>query len=164
MNKKLLLITTVTALIIVAGLFLYTSPTALAPAPATAPETDESNGNPLPTDTGAKSLTGRVWVWQDALLPDGSTLAPRQAGAFTLTFADDGSFTATTDCNRFFGSYTAGDDQLTFASIGSTKMYCEASQETIFANLLRDTNHHHFTDQGQLVLNLAFDSGSATFK
>ena len=45
-----------------------------------------------------------------------------------------------------------------------TKMYCEGSQESDFASLLESAQGYHFTSQGELILDLKFGSGSATFR
>jgi heat shock protein HslJ len=114
-------------------------------------------------DPSRMSLDMKTWVWVSALYNDGTKVAPRQPGQFTLTF-EDGRFSASTDCNSASGSYTADDNMITFAQIASTKMFCQGSQETEFFRLLENTQGYHFTSHGELILDLKFDSGTATFR
>jgi heat shock protein HslJ len=98
-----------------------------------------------------------------ALYSDGRTVTPKQPSKFTLTFLN-GRFSASTDCNRMSGSYTATKHSIVFGQMASTKMYCEGSQESDFAALLKSAQGYHFTSKGELILDLKFDSGSATFR
>jgi hypothetical protein len=45
-----------------------------------------------------------------------------------------------------------------------TRMFCADSQESVFAGLLERTAGYAFTSRGELVLQLASDSGSITFR
>lgn len=45
----------------------------------------------------------------------------------------------------------------------STKMFCEGSQETVFAELITNSSGYHFSNKGELILDLKFDSGSVIF-
>ena len=108
-------------------------------------------------------LDMKTWTWVRAT-SDGNEIAPRQAGAFTLTFAD-GTFSATTDCNRVRGGYTTQGSELKFAeAMAATRMFCVDSQETVFTALLAKTASYTFTSRGELVLQLAGDAGSMTFR
>jgi heat shock protein HslJ len=114
-------------------------------------------------DPDAMTLDMKTWVWIRAV--DGGTeVVPRQADAFTLTF-EGGTFSATTDCNRVRGGYTAQGRELTFAdSMAATRMFCADSQEGTFTTLLAKTASYAFTSRGELVLQLARDAGSITFR
>lgn len=115
-------------------------------------------------DTARMSLGMKTWVWQSALYNDGRKITPNRAGAFTLTFKTDSTFSAGTDCNGVGGKYTATGTTLSFAEMMSTLMYCEGSQEKDFQNILSGTAGYHFTSKGELILDLKFDSGSAVFR
>ncbi len=115
--------------------------------------------------TNGFALTAKEWVWVHALYNDGREVVPEEEGVFTLTFSSDGTeFTATTDCNQVAGSYTAQGEILSFGNMISTKMYCEGSQEVEFTRLLGDTAGFHFSPDGELILDLKFDSGSVRFR
>ena len=43
-------------------------------------------------------------------------------------------------------------------------MFCEDAQETVFTELLEKTSRYLFTSRGELVLQLAGDAGTMTFR
>jgi heat shock protein HslJ len=113
-------------------------------------------------DPSAMSLGMKTWIWARAV-DGGNEIVPRQAEAFTIVF-EGGTFSATTDCNRVRGGYTAQGNELTFAeNMAATRMFCAESQETVFTELLRKTQRYSFTSRGELVLELN-GGGTATFR
>jgi heat shock protein HslJ len=118
----------------------------------------EGEANPAAMD-----LQMKTWVWVSAD-DGGNELSPRQTAAFTLTFGAEGTFSATTDCNGVRGSYTAQGSNLTFANLAATRMFCTDSQEQAFTQLLERVVGHSFTARGELVLSLAANAGSITFR
>lgn len=110
------------------------------------------------------TLSMHTWTWRSAQFSDGSEMLPKQSDAFTITFAEDNSFSATTDCNSAGGTYAAGEASIAFEDIFSTEMYCEGSQETEFLTLLDDARSFHFTSKGELILNLKDESGTVVFR
>lgn len=115
-------------------------------------------------DPSRMTLGMKTWNWISSHYNDGRVVAPKQEGRFTLAFGADGRVDITTDCNRMGGAYTAGASDLMFSQMISTKMYCEGSQETEFAQTLETVSGYHFTSRGELVLDLKFDSGSVIFR
>jgi heat shock protein HslJ len=114
-------------------------------------------------DPASMKLDMKTWTWIRAV-DGGNEILPRQPDAFTLAFAD-GVFSATTDCNRVRGGYTAQGPDLTFAeNMAATRMFCADSQETVFTTLLAKTAGYSFTPRGELVLQLEGDAGSMTFR
>ena len=115
-------------------------------------------------DPSAMKLDMKTWTWIRAV-QDGNEIVPRNAQAFTLTFGTDGTFAATTDCNRVRGGYTARGRDLEFDdALVATRMFCADSQEQVFTALLQKTSGYTFTSRGELVLQLAGGAGSATFR
>ena len=110
------------------------------------------------------TLDMKPWTWISARYGDGREVVPRQPTAFTVTFSPDGAFTATTDCNRIGGGYTAVDNRLTFGDVFGTRMFCEGSQETDFTAMLTSAVRYRFTSRGQLILELGSDGSSAEFR
>lgn len=108
-------------------------------------------------------IKDRAWIWVRTQMNDGSVTSPKKQDAFTITFGDDGKVTGTTDCNRFFGSYTIEDNKLSFGPIASTKMFCRESQKDIFLKQLGEVQSFLVIDN-QLVLEIKFDSGQLLFK
>jgi len=123
-------------------------------------------------DPERMTLGMKTWVWQQALYNDGREIVPREitiftttlTDVFTITFNDDNSFSATTDCNSIGGTYSISDDLLTFSDIFSTLMYCEDAQEAEFTSLLENTSSYSFTNHGELIFELKYDSGTVTFR
>lgn len=89
---------------------------------------------------------------------------PPTSKEFTITFREDGTFSATTDCNGMGGRYTASGDTITFGEIAMTQMYCEDSREAEFASLIGETFKYRFTSKGELIFELKSGTGSATFR
>lgn len=130
----------------------------------TATEESVTEETALPAvDVRVSALTAHPWVWQETLMNDDTRIVPQDADAFVLTFTDEGKMTGATDCNSFGGSYSVTDGLLTMGPFFMTKMYCEGSQEMEFQGMLDEPVTFMFTDAGELVLMLPYDSGSVIF-
>jgi heat shock protein HslJ len=155
----------VVVVVLIGTFFIYKNATTVeAPSINQTPEIKgelEEGGEASPS---VMKLDMKTWIWTSALYNDERTVKPNKAGVFTLTFSKAGTFSATTDCNKAFGTYTVDKDLITFGPIASTKMYCEGSQETEFFKLLENASSFHFTSRGSLILDLKFDSGTVTFQ
>jgi heat shock protein HslJ len=110
-------------------------------------------------DPARMRLDMKTWAWMRTTYSDGREIVPRQGERFTLTFAADGAFAATTDCNTMRGAYTATGNALAFGAVAATRMFCADSQESDFAAVLEGTRAFRFTSRGELVLDL---EGGAT--
>jgi heat shock protein HslJ len=115
-------------------------------------------------DPNKMSLGMKKWEWVTTETNDGTVVKPRVAGKFSLTFGTDGQVSIGTDCNSMSSKYTAKDKTLVFGPIMSTKMYCEGSQEDVFARNLENIASYFFTSKGELILEIKYDSGTMTFK
>lgn len=115
-------------------------------------------------DPAMMTLTMQTWTWIRANYNNDTQVAPVKASAFTLTFRDDGSFSATTDCNSLRGTYELTENRITFGPVMSTRMHCDGSQEGVFVKLLEQFQSYLFTSRGDLIFDLKFDSGSAVFR
>lgn len=116
-------------------------------------------------DPSRMTLGMKKWDWTHALYNDGRKIVPKNVGVFSLTFNNNGTFSATTDCNSMGGSYSVGaNKQITFSNMVSTLMFCEGSLEGEFSNLLQNTVSYSFTSRGELIFDLKFDSGTAVFR
>ncbi|QEC51776.1 META domain-containing protein [Anseongella ginsenosidimutans] len=63
----------------------------------------------------------------------------------TLLFEESGSkANGFAGCNQFFGTYSLSADSLSFSGLGSTKMFCEQSQELEGQYLGRLSEVTHF--------------------
>lgn len=115
-------------------------------------------------DPARMTLGMQTWTWGSTLYNNDKKVVPAKPKAFTLTFKNDGSFAATTDCNGIGGAYTVTGSRITFSKMVSTLMYCDGSQEDVFKNMLQETQTYLFTSKGELVLGLTLDSGSFIFR
>lgn len=109
-------------------------------------------------------ITHRKWQWLQTKMSDDALITPRQVEAFTLVLREDGVVMGTSDCNRFSGSYTSKENNLVFGNVAATRMYCENSQEADFLKQLNAVESYFIDDEGRLVLQLKFDSGSMIFR
>jgi len=117
------------------------------------------------TGSASSMLAGASWVWTQTQMNDGTVKSPTTQGAFTLTFGDEGTVSATTDCNTSIGSYTEGADRdLAIEFVISTAMACtDETQAQEFIADVTSINSYIITDEGVLALLLPFDSGSILF-
>ena len=109
------------------------------------------------------TLDMQKWTWVKTQYSNDTELVPNKAAAFTLTFSEDGSVSATTDCNSMSGTYKLNDNQITFGPMAMTKMFCPDSQEQDFAKIFAETQSYFFTSKGELIFEFTFDSGTAVF-
>jgi heat shock protein HslJ len=121
--------------------------------------TDEGGGTTVPS-----ALTDKPWQWVRTNYTDGRVFAPKQATAFVITFNQDGSMSATTDCNGVSGSYTAVADSLAFGALATTMMFCDGSEEGVFNELLGTVSTYRFTVGGELELGLKAGEGVMILK
>jgi heat shock protein HslJ len=111
------------------------------------------------------ALAGTSWVWTMTQMNDGAVKSPVTEGVFTLTFGDDGTASATTDCNTFNGTYTEGADGVLVIDLPvATRMACpDGSQEQEFITDVTSISRYLVTEEGVLALLLPVDSGSMLF-
>ena len=115
-------------------------------------------------DPGRLMLDMHPWSWIKTIYNNDTEVTPNDTDVFTLTFKDDGTFSATTDCNAMSGGYEVEDNKISFGSIAATLKFCEDSQEQKFSSMLGEVRSFLFTSRGELVLELKFDSGSMIFR
>ncbi len=115
-------------------------------------------------DSSVMSLDMQTWTWVSTIYGDSKEIKPNGSKPFTIVIKKDKSFSATTDCNGVSGEYLLKDNKISFTKMMSTLMYCDNSQETEFTKMLGEVESYHFTNKGELVFNLKFDSGSMIFR
>jgi len=115
-------------------------------------------------DPERMTLTGKEWSWIRTVYNNDTTVVPAKPNVFTLTFNEDGRLNATTDCNRMNGSYSVDGRLISFSKLAATRMYCPDSQENEFADMLSKVSAFLFTSEGELILELKFDTGQVVFK
>lgn len=116
-------------------------------------------------DPGRMTLQMQTWRWVKTVFNDDTLKQPAEPGFFTLTFAEDGRVSGTTDCNRFQGTVTIERNRIQFAEdMAMTRMFCADSQEQAFVRMLQNVRSFFFTSHGELIMELRYDSGSMFFR
>lgn len=115
-------------------------------------------------DPDRMTLTMKTWVWLRTRYNNDTVQAPREAGAFTLTFGQQG-VQGSTDCNSFRGDVTVSDHRIGFdPAMATTRRFCTDSQEQEFLQMLSQVQSYLFTANGRLILELKYDSGGMEFR
>ena len=80
-------------------------------------------------------LFGSSWVWVSG--SDATSLVSAPSGEkFVVSFGEDNRVMSTTDCNSLNGSYKVEGNKLTFGPMAMTMMFCDGSQESVYARML----------------------------
>jgi heat shock protein HslJ len=123
----------------------------------------EGTEEPKGATVAARStLTMKSWKWVSTTYSDGKKITAKTP-KFVLTFAKDGTFSSSTDCNTVAGKYTDEDKRITLSAMVSTLMACENSQESEYTKALGQVSSYFFRTNGELVFDLKYDSGSSIF-
>lgn len=140
-------------------------PSATAKPSGSAKPTTAPTATPKPTATPAQGLIGKDWQLASITTKEpafqGNVPADQQA-KYTVTFAEDGTFKATADCNTVTGTYTSGDPMsasgnLTITPGPSTLVYCgDESLSDLYVLALSNAASYAVAD-GQLTITLADD-------
>ncbi|MBX3071688.1 MAG: META domain-containing protein [Thermomicrobiales bacterium] len=119
------------------------------------------NGGSLRFDA---SLVGVLWQWEQFQGGDDTIVAPEDPSHYALEFQADGSVSGQIDCNRGMGSYTIGDDGVSFTILlATTRMACpEGSLDADFLRFVTESTSFVIRD-GKLSLALPMDGGITTF-
>lgn len=120
-----------------------------------------ANNNSSSSADGLQSNS--PWVWQKTTYGDGSVVTANNPEKFILTFESADKLSSTTDCNNLSGSYQVNGQNLTISQLTSTLMYCENSQESVYSQMLQDTNSYDIKNSDTLELKLKTNGGVATF-
>lgn len=122
------------------------------------------SGTTKPSTGPAAAPVLGTWVWERTVMNNDTTVTPKNASAFTVTFTDDGRVSGTTDCNSFSGSYAQpAGGEITFSQFASTMKYCEGSQEAEFVNAIMNSDRYKVSFDS-LTLNIKLDGGDVYFK
>jgi heat shock protein HslJ len=114
------------------------------------------------TEVATTSFVGKHLKLTEILTKENKTITLKKAKDFTVTFVSDGSVTGTTDCNNFFGTYKATGTKITLSPLGSSKMFCEGSQEGEFLSYFQGITSYISATNSDITFISA--SGSLMFK
>lgn len=139
-------------------------PSSTEDAESTAQTEEDASAEDGSTEAAANELTAVVWQWQRTQMNDDTTTIPATPANYTLNFAADGSVAIQADCNSGSGSYTQEANLLTFGAIATTLMACpDESQADAYLQQLNQVGSYFITEEGNLILEIQFDSGSMIF-
>jgi len=113
-------------------------------------------------EPSAPTLVGVTWQWEH--FADGERAMEIPTPNYTITFADDGTFVARSDCNTVLGMYTTDEHSISIMPGPMTLVMCPPeSLGNDFTHFLSQVVIHSFTDEGKLLLEAMADSGSLLF-
>ena len=113
-----------------------------------------------PAADGGAALTGKLWQWTETTLSEPAAVA--DPTRYTITFAEDGTYSAKVDCNQASGAFTTtAEGGITIQPGPTTLVGCpaESRADEYLAGLLGATGYT-VTDS-ELVLTTA--TGTLTF-
>lgn len=110
------------------------------------------------------TLSMKKWEWVRSETVRGEIITPLKDGVFILTLDTLGGARLKTDCNILSGGYSTQGDTVQFKSMIATRMFCEGSQENVFADSFDRVGTYYFTEKGELVLKFLTDKGMMVFK
>ena len=113
-----------------------------------------------PAASDSASLTGTLWQWTESTISEPATIA--DPTRYTITFADDGTYSAKVDCNQSTGAFTTtAEGGISIQPGPMTLVGCppDSQADVYLAGLLASTSYT-VTDT-QLVLTTA--TGTMTF-
>ncbi len=163
-----LLVIIILLLIVMGGMYVYKNkpadqvPVTTSSSTSTT-NTDQQASTPVPaksiykpTVSPSPYLTSKTWFWGSTLsLADGFLTEPADQSKFKLTFSNNGTFSASTDCNSIGGEYKITGNKIKLDKMMSTEMYCAKSREAEYRKMLEQAESFDFDpDDGALFLML----------
>ena len=113
--------------------------------------------------TDPKAIVDTTWEWEATVTPV-ETITATQPERYTIRLTASGQVEARFDCNRGGGSVELSEGKLKFGPMMSTSMACqEDTQDVLFMRDL-DKVTSFFMDNGNLYLEMPFDSGTMKFR
>lgn len=113
----------------------------------------------------SQMLEKKDWKWVKTIDAQGQVIEPVEEDAFVIKLNfDENKFTAKTDCNRFFGNFLIKNTSISFTNIGSTRMYCQGSQERVFIDQVEMADKYVLSKSGELVELIAADNSKIVLK
>jgi len=120
-------------------------------------------GEELKKNTSSLTLESKEWNWIETTYNNDTKIVPKKIGIFRLKF-ERGKVNIATDCNSASGSYSIDGNKLAIKNIAITEKYCKDSMEGEFVKMLGEIDSYFFKEDGQLVFDLKYDTGSSIFK
>ena len=110
-----------------------------------------------------EAVLDKTWEWESTVTPV-ETIAVTQPERYTIRLVEGGRVEARFDCNRGGGSVEISEGRIKFGPMMSTRMACpEDTQDALFMRDL-DRVTSFFLDNGNLYLEMPYDSGTMKFR
>ena len=108
-------------------------------------------------------VLNRTWQWVATVTPVDTITVPNPE-RYTIRLADEDKVQARFDCNAGGGKYILSEGKLSFGPLLSTRMACPADSldRPFMRDLQRTTSF--FVRDGDLYLELPYDSGTMRFR
>ena len=111
----------------------------------------------------SSTLFGNTWEWVETVTPV-ERFAADDPERYSITLSSDGSVSAQFDCNGGQGTYAIDEHRIEFGVFAATRMACpDDTQDFVFESQLGEVSTY-FIQDGQLFLELPFDSGTMRFR
>lgn len=122
-------------------------PTEVPPTPSSPLDQMEHTADPL--------LVDKVWEWQRRDDSSGTAeIVVPNPDAYTITFNEDGTFSATLDCNNASGQYATSDPGRIFMELGPMTM-AECGPDSLagdMANMFGPAQNYRFEEEDQILV------------
>jgi len=109
-------------------------------------------------------ITGVEWQWAGSKYSNDTEAVPPDPSHYTLMLNQGGTIAVRADCNRAGGTWKKEDSRITITVTHSTMAMCPPeSLDTVY---LKDLGRAviYFIRDGNLYLDLAYDSGTMKFE
>jgi|GEM_PF-2547452 len=113
--------------------------------------------------TDPRLVLNKTWQWEATVTPVERIEVPAPE-RYTVLLEDGGNVQARFDCNNGGGEYRIAAGTLTFGPLFATRMACP--EGSLDAPFMRDLQRveSFFVENGQLYLELPYDSGTMRFR
>lgn len=137
-------------------------------SPVEGSEAGDQSGAEDPSDEAdtptTVTLTGQGWAWQRTEYTNGETVTPEDPSQYVAQFTEEKTFSSTTGCNNFAGSYTINGNSFSFGPIAATKRACLVpTLESEYGEMLSKVVSYRI-EGDLLVFLLSGRSGTMTFR
>jgi len=108
-------------------------------------------------------VLNRTWQWVSTVTPVEKITVPKPE-RYTIRLTENGKVQARFDCNGGGGTYQISEGRLSFGPLLSTRMACPP--DSLDGPFMRDLQRvaSFFLQDGELYLELPFDSGTMRFR
>lgn len=105
------------------------------------------------------------WQWKETVFNNDTKQSPKNSESFVLTFQDEESFLLAMGCGNIAGKFKTEKSRMSFKDVEMVDSSCsEEILQSEFIKTLKETGGYFINQEGQLILELPFDTGSMIFE